>query len=67
MMHMITVVPTQTGWVVMRGRDKLAELPSRIDAEAFAIMFVDGDGMVEVLNQDGQVEGLLRRTSHGSE
>ena len=66
-MHLITVVPTQTGWVVMRGKDKLAELPSRIDAEAFAVMFVRGDCMVEVLDQDGQVDGLLRRTSRGSE
>ena len=58
----ITVCPCSEGWIVKKGQHQLAVLPSRADAEALAILVLDGDVLIQVLDSDGLVSALLRRT-----
>ena len=58
----ITIYPCGSGWAVSKGQSHMAVLPSRPDAEAFAILVLDGEGVIQVLDSDGLVSGLVRRT-----
>jgi len=58
----ITIYPCASGWAVTKGQSHMAVLPSRSDAEAFAVLVLDGEGLIQVLDSDGSVSGLLTRT-----